>query len=83
MCTADEERGAWARRFGPGEGRTWHSSSGSVCGSVDQRREGLLVELYFFLVERRVRLQTDLLCVSVCRKGYKGCGKSQKSEDGA
>lgn len=59
-------RELWRRGLNRGK-RTWHSSSVSVCGSVDQRCEGVLVELYFFLAGRRVRLQTGLLRVSVCR----------------
>ena len=52
-----------------GVGHTWHSSNESVCGSVDQCCEGLLVGLYFFLAVQRARLQTGCLRVSGAGKG--------------
>lgn len=52
-----------------GVGHTWHSSNESVCGLVDQRCEGLLVGLYFFLAVQRARLQTGCLRVSGAGKG--------------
>jgi hypothetical protein len=72
-CAVDGQTGE--RRSKPGrDGHTWHSSNETVCG-IDQRCEGLLVGLYFFLVVQRARLQTGCLRVSGTRE--KGCGKSQ------